>query len=101
MSKPVNLASGARVTTILGVLFLLQAQAVAARPPLQASTSVRATRTQVAPTLDGRDDDAIWQSTPPIDGFLEAKPSEGANPKQRTEARVAYDEENLYLFVRS
>jgi hypothetical protein len=90
------------VTAVLGVLLLLQApQAIAAHPPLQASTSVPATRAQVAPTLDGRDDDAIWQSTPAIDGFLEAKPSEGAEPKLRTEAKVADDEENLYLFVRA
>ena len=36
-----------------------------------------------------------------VDQFLEARPSEGAPPKFRTEARVAYDEQNLYVFVRS
>jgi hypothetical protein len=36
-----------------------------------------------------------------IDQFLEAKPSEGAQPRFRTETRVAYDENNLYVFVRS
>jgi uncharacterized protein DUF5916/cellulose/xylan binding protein with CBM9 domain len=89
------------VTAIFGVLFLLQAQAVAAHPALQASTSVRATRATTPPALDGRDDDAVWQSTPAIDEFLEARPSEGAQPKLRTEAKVAYDEQNLYLFVRA
>ena len=62
---------------------------------------VRATRTEVPPTLDGRDDDVIWRSTPTVDRFFEAKPSEGADPKLRTEARVAYDEHNLYVFVRA
>jgi hypothetical protein len=51
--------------------------------------------------LDGRDDDAVWQSAPVIDRFLEARPSEGAEPRFRTEARVAYDAHNLYVFVRS
>jgi hypothetical protein len=51
--------------------------------------------------LDGRDDDAVWRASPAIDQFLEAKPSEGAAPKLRTEARVAYDAHNLYVFVRA
>jgi hypothetical protein len=90
-----------RVTAVLGVLLLLQTQALAAHPQLQATTSVRATRAAAPPTLDGRDDDPIWHSTPVVDGFVEAKPSEGAEPKLRTEARVAYDEQNLYIFVRA
>ncbi len=55
----------------------------------------------MAPALDGRDDDPIWRTAPTIDQFFEAKPSEGASPKLRTEARVAYDDHNLYVFVRA
>jgi hypothetical protein len=91
----------AYVTVLLGVLLVFQGQAGAVDPPLSAATTVRATRTAAAPTLDGRDDDVIWRSTPVIDRFLEARPSEGAAPKLRTEARVAYDEHNLYVFVRA
>ncbi|MGH7497342.1 MAG: DUF5916 domain-containing protein [Gemmatimonadales bacterium] len=89
------------VTALLGALLLLQAQGIPSAPPLPTSTTVRATRAAVPPVLDGRDDDAVWRSTPAIDQFLEAMPSEGAEPKMRTEARVAYDEHNLYVFVRS
>ncbi len=64
-------------------------------------TTVRATQAADPPVLDGRDDDAVWRSAPAIDQFLEAKPSEGAAPKLRTEARVAYDARNLYVFVRA
>ena len=71
----------------------------ASSPP--AVTSIRATPAAVPPVLDGRDDDAVWRSTPAFDQFLEAKPSEGAPPKMRTEARVAYDAHNLYVFVRA
>lgn len=63
--------------------------------------AVRATRAAEPPVLDGGDEDPIWRSAPAIDRFLEAKPSEGAVPKLRTEARVAYDAHNLYVFVRS
>ena len=68
---------------------------------LPTATTVRATRAAEPPVLDGRETDLVWRTTPVIDQFLEAKPSEGARPKFRTEARVAYDEQNLYVFVRS
>jgi hypothetical protein len=89
------------VTAFLGVLLLLQAQAMPGAQPLPTATAVRATRTEAPPVLDGRDDDAVWRSAPCIDQFLEARPSEGARPEFRTTGRVAYDEHNLYVFVRS
>jgi hypothetical protein len=92
------------VTALLGILLALQGQDVAVqsvKPPVPTNAAVRATRTAVPPVLDGRDDDAVWRSAPLIDQFLEAKPSEGAPPKFRTHALVAYDENNLYVFVRS
>ena len=89
------------MATLLGVLLVLQGQAMVPGPPPASPTSVRATAAAVPPVLDGRDDDAVWRSAPPIDGFLEAKPSEGAPPKLRTEARVAYDAHHLYVFVRA
>jgi hypothetical protein len=91
------------VTVFLGVLLVLQAQAVKAAPPTGTaiSSTVQAVRAPQPPVLDGRDTDLVWQSAPIIDQFLEAKPSEGAQPKFRTESRVAYDDNNLYLFIRS
>ena len=92
------------MTALLGVLLLLQGQELAlqaVKPTVATATSVRATRTTQAPVLDGRDSDPIWRTTPAIDQFLEAKPSEGAPAKFRTLARVAYDEQNLYVFIRS
>jgi hypothetical protein len=89
------------VTALLGVLLVLQAQGEAIKPPLSNATSVRATRTATPPELDGRDDEVVWRSAPAIDQFLEARPTEGAAPKLPTEARVAYDEHNLYVFVRA
>ncbi len=90
------------MATWLGVLLVLQAQsATATAAPIPTPTTVRATQAADPPVLDGRDDDAVWRSAPAIDQFLEAKPSEGAAPKLRTEARVAYDARNLYVFVRA
>ena len=89
------------MTTLLGILLVLQAQGTAVKPQLSSATVVRATRTATPPELDARDDDVVWRSAPAIDQFLEARPTEGAPPKLRTEARVAYDEHNLYVFVRA
>ena len=73
----------------------------AAPPQIPAARSVRATAAAEAPVLDGREDDAVWRATPVVDQFLQAKPSEGAAARFRTEARLAYDARNLYVFVRA
>ncbi|HEY0970350.1 MAG TPA: DUF5916 domain-containing protein, partial [Gemmatimonadales bacterium] len=59
-----------------------------------------AVRAPAAPALDGRLDDAVWAAAPVIDDFLEYEPNEGAETRFRTEARVAYDDRNLYVHVR-
>jgi hypothetical protein len=71
----------------------------AAVPPSTATTAT-ALRALTAPIIDGRDNDEIWQRAPLIDQFLEYDPNEGAETRFRTNARVAYDDRNLYVFVR-
>src|SRR6266550_2039714 len=90
------------------VAVTLAAQAPNARPPGHAAdplppppSSVMATRAAQPPVIDGRDDDAVWREAPPITAFQEWRPSEGGPPKLRTEAKVAYDAANLYVFVRA
>ena len=91
--------------TTLGVLLVLQTQLSSAAAPPQVpqadATTVRATRAAAPPVLDGSDEDAVWRGAPPIDRFLQAKPSEGAPARHTTVARVAYDPGNLYVFVRA
>jgi 2-oxoglutarate dehydrogenase E2 component (dihydrolipoamide succinyltransferase) len=70
------------------MLLALQGQATVLDSPPPTTTAVRATAAAVPPALDGRDDDAVWRSAPAIDQFLEAKPSEGAQPKLRTDQRA-------------
>ena len=64
-------------------------------------SSVRAIRAAQPPTIDGRDDDAVWRDARPITEFQEWRPSEGGPPKLPTEAKIAYDAGNLYVFVRA
>ncbi len=60
---------------------------------------ITATRALQPVTIDGRDDDPVWRQATPITEFQEWRPSEGGPPKLPTEAKVAYDAGNLYVFV--
>jgi hypothetical protein len=62
--------------------------------------AVRAVFAVQPPAIDGRDDDPLWRGVEPITGFLEWNPTEGKAPRFATEARIAYDRANLYVFVR-
>jgi hypothetical protein len=64
------------------------------------ATAASAVRAASAPALDGRLDDEVWRTAAPIDQFLEYEPNEGAATRFRTEARIAYDNRNLYVAVR-
>jgi len=70
-------------------------------PPALPAKSVTATLAAQPPIIDGRDDDAVWRQATPITQFQEWRPSEGGAPKLPTEAKVAYDAGNLYVFVRA
>jgi hypothetical protein len=61
----------------------------------------RAQRAAVAPAIDGRTDDAVWRAAPAFSEFVEFDPQPGGDPRYRTEFQVAYDDENLYVFVRA
>ncbi|HTS87087.1 MAG TPA: DUF5916 domain-containing protein [Gemmatimonadales bacterium] len=65
------------------------------------ATAVQAVFAVAPPVLDGRDDDPVWARAPVIRDFRVVRPSEGAPPSLPTEARVAYDARNLYVFVRA
>ncbi len=76
--------------------------AAGSRPSATVSArSVVATRATIAPVIDGRDDDPVWRGAPAITGFTEWRPMPGTAPRFRTEAKVAYDASNLYVFVRA
>jgi len=64
-------------------------------------TSATALRADVAPVIDGKDADQVWASTPVISAFKEWRPTEGKVARFKTEAKIAYDASNLYVFVRA
>jgi hypothetical protein len=82
-----------------GVLLTAPEQAPApdARAPLNTAQAVRA---EQAPAIDGRSIDAVWSTAPKTSDFRQFEPRINAEPTFSTEFQVAYDADNLYVFVR-
>jgi Domain of unknown function (DUF5916)/Carbohydrate family 9 binding domain-like len=66
-----------------------------------ASATTTAVRAAKAPVIDGEGNDEAWRTASVIDGFRQFDPVEDGAPAMRTEARVAYDDRNLYVLVRA
>ncbi len=61
----------------------------------------QARRAERAPVIDGSDADVAWAGAPRITGFRLFDPTEDGDPHLATDARITYDETNLYVFVRA
>lgn len=59
--------------------------------------AAQAARTDRPPVVDGRLDDAAWASAPVLDGFVQREPVQGALVSERTEVRVLFDDQALYV----
>ena len=51
--------------------------------------------------IDGRFDEPVWALAPVVGEFVQREPAEGAEPTERTEARLAYDAVALYVAIRA
>ncbi|MEK6565553.1 MAG: DUF5916 domain-containing protein [Bacteroidota bacterium] len=54
-------------------------------------------RTEKAPIIDGKLDDALWQQAPVVSGFKTFIPDFGRTMPESTHAYMAYDSDNLYF----
>jgi len=61
---------------------------------------MRAGRTDAPPRIDGRLDDAAWAAVPAEGNFVMQWPKDRAPATERTEARVLYDRDALYVGIR-
>ena len=48
-------------------------------------------------TIDGILNESTWKNNTPITYFKQRNPNEGSEPSQKSEAFIAFDEENLYI----
>src|SRR5687767_15024550 len=56
-----------------------------------------AARRETPLRLDARLDEAAWARAQVADGFVQRQPTEGAPASERTEVRILYDDEALYV----
>jgi hypothetical protein len=70
-------------------------KAPAALSVMQASPAAQ------SPVIDGSDSDAAWANAKSIENFRMFQPVEDGEPRFKTEAKVVYDNANLYVFVRA
>ncbi len=56
-----------------------------------------ATRVEVPPTIDGRLDDPAWLQAQPLTDFVQHEPAVGDPATERTEVRILYDDDAVYI----
>ena len=101
---------GFRLALVMGFVLILMPGKVAAQDQggddsraledgglVPGRPTVRPTRTDTAPEIDGRLDDEVWSTAALITEFTQQSPLDGAPATEETEVYVAYDSENIYL----
>ena len=90
------------VIAALGFVAPVQAMQQPAPPNgRESSTTAIAHKATQPPVIDGKGADAIWQAARKISDFRQFQPRENSDPSFRTEFQVAFDEHNLFVFVRA
>jgi hypothetical protein len=69
--------------------------------PMPTDSSAVAVRADTPPVIDGSDEDPVWRKAPPITAFRQWQPTEDKPARFPTEAKIAYDAANLFVFVRA
>ena len=62
--------------------------------------TVRAQRLATPLRIDGRLDEAVYTSVPPMSNFIQAEPAEGSPANEKTEVWVFFDDEHVYIVGR-
>jgi hypothetical protein len=61
----------------------------------------KATRISTAPVINGILDDDIWETGDWVDDFTQYEPYNGGKASQRTEFKILFDEDNLYVAIKA
>jgi uncharacterized protein DUF5916 len=105
-----------RLAGLLAIVHLSAINAFGQTPEAPASTDVKplaesqyetirrtriltAVRITESITLDGRPDEPAWKLATPATDFIQRIPQTGMPSKERTEIRILYDDDNLYVGV--
>lgn len=92
------------MTRSVSLAILLLVPPLAAQTATNVSTPPRpiaqAVRVAAGPVLDGRLDDAAWSTAPVLAGFLQHEPFDDRPATERSEVRIVFDGEALYIGAR-
>lgn len=65
--------------------------------PPEKSNPMRVPRFDSAPVIDGRIDEAVWQSAAEFNDFYQTNPGDNTQPSRPTRVLVGYDDKHLYF----
>ena len=86
-----------RTTVCAALLLVGAAHASPAQTVRDPADEVRAVRLMAPLRIDGRLDEEIYASLPPISGFVQQLPVEGVPATEDTDVWIFFDDENLYI----
>ena len=75
-------------------------QDVVSRDP-SGSVTLRAVRLSEPLQIDGRLEESLYQSVPPVTDFIQVEPEEGSPATERTDVWIAFDDDNFYVSFRN
>jgi len=84
---------------VLAAFALTSSLAFAAAEGPGMTQLIQAARATSPIHLDGKLDEPGWRQAPLFNGFVQSFPEEGAQPSERTELRVLYDDDSLYVGI--
>ncbi len=95
-----NAAAQRAVCCALLCLAAATVSAQGSSPAPGAQKIVRVVRTATPPVIDGDLSDAVWASAAVVDDLHQVSPTEYAEPYERTEVYILYDNDALYIGAR-
>jgi len=92
-----SLSKRSRVSTKPLLSFFIFLLLLPAASVLQAAKSYTAQRTETAPRIDGRLDEAVWKLAPSSGDLTQLQPRNGEKPFQKSDIRILYDQKGIYV----
>jgi hypothetical protein len=85
---------------LAALMFSLDAPEAAGQESRTDPPSLRIVRIEGAVRIDGKLGEPAWQRAAVVDRFIQREPEAGRPSSERTEVRLFFDEQNLYIGVR-
>ncbi|MFN4111035.1 MAG: hypothetical protein ACK4G1_02080, partial [Ignavibacteria bacterium] len=86
-----------RTRNIIFLLFILYT--IAYQVAISQSKVINAFKVNGKPNIDGLINDSLWLYAEPISDFLQQEPIAGKPPSFKTEVRILYNENSLFIGV--